>query len=675
LPSRLRLDPPRAPKIPEVPKASTQSSGSGGTKVTTSRGTLTRGTVAPPPRHKPTPTPTPAPVYHPSYDDEAARAGAWAAQQMCMEYGRAEYLKAGVYDGMREAIDNQHIGRWDFQQGLQIGSSDREAQRVGSEAGSYAAEEQALAAAETQVQEQFRDLGREPRRSPRSEPPWYEPAPEWIAAPQLAELFQEVASSSYRYTSLNEVLRRYRMNAWDLYQRQSYSQVLDRDWYKPSRAFRHWKNDASRSATYRKLPKGVFRKRFEAVFQDSYSKYLSRYFDRHVQPAYAEGYRSGWDYGSQISYEWSFRNGYSQGFNETATAAAQQSYAATYVGAYLRSYDQAFDSWMHHPHPEVVALSLREANDDGIFEPSEEILADYELVNYGGSGGDLTVQLQGPDLVPAAATVRVPARGYLRNPAPIRTVIDRNAKIRSLSLVDLVAGDHHRSADLLVSYPLEMAGGPLMVVRNNLSGRVGFELQVINQSRKPLPGMVEVRVGEGYSINEQRHLQSVQPGETIVSQVDLELRPLDLIAGGVGIQFFVHGRGSVHDEALYRIEGVATDLGSRDLVLHMAAMARSQMVSADDILTVHELMLQRLRIDWGAAVAADGNPYKNDYKDRARGTALGDLVQTFLEQRSQMQRPDVFTGLGDKIERLAKDLPGAHPFLRKYVKRLARQLE
>jgi hypothetical protein len=675
LPSQLRLELPRAPKIPEVPKASGQSSTSGGTKVRTSRGTLTRRTVAPPPRQTPAPTPTPAPVYHQSYDDEAARAGAWAAQQMCMEVGRAEYLKAGVYDGMRAAIGNDYIGRWDFQQGMQIGSNDREARSVGSEAGSYAAEEQALAAAEDQVQQQFRDLGREPRRTPRSEPPWYEPAPEWIAEPQLAEVFQEVTGSSYRFATMNEVLRRYRVNAWDLYQYRDYSQVLDRDWYKPSRAFKHWRNDSSRSSTYRGLPKGVFRQRFEAVFQDSYGKYLSRYFDRHVQPAYSEGYRSGWDYGSQISYEWSFRNGYSQGFNEAATAAAQQSFGATYVGAYLSSYDQAFDSWMHHPHPEVVALSLREANDDGVFEPGEEILADYELVNYGGSAGDLTVQLQGPDLKPVSKTVRVPARGYLRNPAPIRTLIDRNARTRSLSLVDLTAGDHRRSADLLVSYPLEMAGGPLLVARDNLSGRIGFEVQVSNQSRKPLPGMVEVTVGEGYSINEQRQLQSVQPGETVATQHDLDLRPLDLISGGVGIQFIVYGHGSVHDEALFRIEGVALDLGNRDLVMHMVAMSRAQAVSTDDILTVHDLVLQRLSIDWDVAVRADGNPYKDDSKRKTRRTALGDLVQTFLEQRSQMQRPDVFTGLSNKIEKLAKDLPGAHPFLRKYVKRLARQLE
>ena len=137
LPSQLRLSVPKAPKIPEVPQTSGQSSTTGKeSTVKTSRGTLNRRTVAPPPRT--TPTPTPAPVYRPSYDDEAARAGAWAAQQMCMEVGRAEYLKAGVYDGMRAAIDDSYLGRWDFQQGLQIGSSDREARRIGSAAGSLA---------------------------------------------------------------------------------------------------------------------------------------------------------------------------------------------------------------------------------------------------------------------------------------------------------------------------------------------------------------------------------------------------------------------------------------------------------------------------------------------------------------------------------------------------------
>ena len=58
---------------------------------------------------------------------------------------------------------------------------------------------------------------------------------------------------------------------------------------------------------------------------------------------------------------------------------------------------------------------------------------------------------------------------------------------------------------------------------------------------------------------------------------------------------------------------------------------------------------------------------------RAR-TALGDLVELYRREAETAERPEVFEGLSGEILELSEFLPGAHPLLRKYLRRLAEEL-
>ena len=50
------------------------------------------------------------------------------------------------------------------------------------------------------------------------------------------------------------------------------------------------------------------------------------------------------------------------------------------------------------------------------------------------------------------------------------------------------------------------------------------------------------------------------------------------------------------------------------------------------------------------------------------------LVQSYLLAQDRMVQPDVYAGLSAEIMTLAGVLPGIHPFLRKYARRLASRL-
>ena len=122
------------------------------------------------------------------------------------------------------------------------------------------------------------------------------------------------------------------------------------------------------------------------------------------------------------------------------------------------------------------------------------------------------------------------------------------------------------------------------------------------------------------------------------------------------------------------LPSVALDLASRDLLQFMVELARDPRANRLEIRAARDLLLERLRVDWRAAVRARGNPYKYDHRNAAATTALGDLVRTWERVGRRAARPDVFIGLERDVLALSGDLPGAHPLLRKHLRKLARRL-
>jgi hypothetical protein len=82
-------------------------------------------------------------------------------------------------------------------------------------------------------------------------------------------------------------------------------------------------------------------------------------------------------------------------------------------------------------------------------------------------------------------------------------------------------------------------------------------------------------------------------------------------------------------------------------------------------------MMERLRADWARAAGASGNPYKRDFDTEGTETVLGQLVRVAQGGKRSFASPQVFAGLDGDIMALAEDLPGAHPLLRKWMKKLA----
>jgi hypothetical protein len=219
------------------------------------------------------------------------------------------------------------------------------------------------------------------------------------------------------------------------------------------------------------------------------------------------------------------------------------------------------------------------------------------------------------------------------------------------------------------------AEGQQALIVDALAGTATVEVRVANSSRKALDAVIDLARVEGYPQRAFRPLGRVRPGEIVTASFDLTgIRTADLLTGDPTLVFEVTSSAVIHDGMEFRFPDLVSDLRSDDLLRYMLALSRNPGASPVDILEARRLMLRRLRVDWKAAVRSRGNPYKRDYRSWGGETALGALVVACRDERDRIARPEVFDGLGGEIESLARQLPGIHPFLRKYAKRLARRV-
>ena len=154
-----------------------------------------------------------------------------------------------------------------------------------------------------------------------------------------------------------------------------------------------------------------------------------------------------------------------------------------------------------------------------------------------------------------------------------------------------------------------------------------------------------------------------------------ELDPLDLLGGRVALDVDVlSASGVLQDQRTSRVPDAARDLRNRDLVLYAVRLANERTADARVVAAARSLLFTRLREDWNAAASGVGNPYRFDYRHRAATTALGDLVLTCAALDPASRSHGMFAGLADEVLELSAGLPGTHPFLRSWVRKLAREL-
>jgi hypothetical protein len=607
----------------------------------------------------------------------AEAAASLTAAELYRRDGRREYYRVGFFRGLSVGIEDRSASRRLFATGERRGRRDPEALAAGADTGWRDATALATARAREQVEEQFLDLSRQPQFLARYGQPIYVAEPPEIPEPLRSAVFAEFPIRGF--ASLGDRAMRF-LEGWDydaprLLRCRTYAEFYDDGWTQPASAFELWLSMPRRSSVYRMLPEGD-RPLFVELFQAAFVRALARAYFEHGLPAFELGYEDGWAYGGFVRDELDFRRGYAAGFEQAFADGAFTEFHRAYPVEYEHEYRIAFEDWAGNPKPEVAALSLGDADGDGVFQPGETILVDYEIVNYGGCGGDVAATLDGQGLEgPVRTIIALPARASVVSSEPVRIRIDRATPSRTRTEVALRVGRHVGTAGLTVAFPLQLERQGPRIERDDLAGELFVDVRVINVSRRPTAGSVELTVSTWPGRRDVRALGVIEPQGTSVATFTVSgLDPLDLMAGRVSTELRILRDGSLHDEARHLVRDTVRDMRNRDLLRYLVALAADAGSSPEDAVEARRLMLVRLREDWKVAVMADGNPYKRDHKHGGRRTALGDLLQTYLAARPALVRPEVFVGLGAEVARLAPELPGVHPLLRKHYRKLAARL-
>ena len=617
----------------------------------------------------------PASTHYSKAEQLARSAAAEAAEHHARHVGWWEYYRVGVHRGMRDALSDERIGGWDFSQGMRHGLRDPDAREYGASIGRDAAIETAAPAARERVVGQFRNLDVDPRFAPRSLTPRYTAPTDLIESPRLADVFADNPPQAFRVMPLRffEAFDGYRHDPWALYQFAAYSKFHDRQWRQPTRAFEAYCADRRTAAAYYRLS-AAEQAHFRRVFEAQFATLLPRYFDRLQGRAFNDGFDDGWAYGAILAEEWQYRQGYHEGFNEHAASAAEAAFDANYSVAYDDEYERAFDDWSRNAHPEILGVTLLDENDDGVFEPGESLIAQYEIANYGGRDATLPVRLRGDVLDEMSASdLMLPARAVVTDPQPVEAVIRPGIPADTQAQVGLVvAGQTHR-VGLTVAYPLHFAGGVEVERVDAAAGRMTVAVDVANRSRRPTPGTVVLEQVTSGMAPETRPLEIRDGGRGNASFELRNLDPLDVLAGNVRLQLRLEGGSKLYDLEQFIAPDLSRDLDSGELFRFVEATAYGDVeltrAEADEL---RGLLMNRLRADWDRARNKRGNPYKYDYKKGATSTELGRLVQ--LAGERELRKSPILAGLESDVLTMCRDLPGMHPFMRKNVRKLAKRL-
>jgi len=607
-----------------------------------------------------------------------ARAAAdWTADTLVDQRGRREYFRVGFYEGMGEALRDPALGRGDYRQGERRGWRDVEARSIGTRTGDDAARLEAERNAELQVVEQFSDLGSRPRYLPVANRPSFVPSLPLIAEPTLDEVFADFPLGAFGRDARGReaFLEGWRYDAARLHDCRTYADFFDARWNDAGAAFQFWNKRPERSAYYRTLRDAEDRRWFEEKFGEVFVQRVATLLRTELFPAFERGVSRGWSYGASVRQELEYRKGFHSGFLSGLEDAARAGFHATYPRRFEEAYRATFDDWSRNPKLEIGEVWLSDGNGDGVFAPGEQLLLDAELINFGGGHARLPLQLEGRVLnQPGYRMIDLPPRSITRPEGRLRARIAGHTPNRTRAELELALAESVRDLSLRVSHPLQLRRGAWRVRRSNLDGEVTLEVDVENESTRAVDGRLELTTASLPGKIVARPLGTVESGQVRRLALEVEgLDPLELLAGWVELDVALYGGPAVHDRFSYHIPDAARDLSNRDLLLFMVRLTHEQR-DAGRVAATRELLMTRLRADWKAAAARNGNPYKFDFRHDGATTALGDLVQTYRLQEPAVRNHPVFAGLSGEVLTLAERLPGIHPFLRKYVRRLAREL-
>ena len=593
-----------------------------------------------------------------------------AAEDHIRRVGVQQYYRTGVWRGMRDALANPSIGVWDHRIGRQVGRLDPRARRQGRELGEQLAAEQGEVMAGDRVADQFHQLQENPHfddqpplagLNPESLPP--------VAAPTMDLVLGELSFALFSSRRLSAAFSGTDWTPASLYRCDRFDRVYRNDWRDTAHAWNRWQERPSHRHWIQGFHFAANRSWAERTFRQHFNHELDRLWEPLLLHAWEDGFHEGFELGAWARYEIAWREGFAIGSSEAVERAAGKTFNDRFPVHYEESYARTFDSWNTGARIELDDIVFIDADDDGVFSPGEQLIAEVQLINYGGADGETGVDLDGQSLQRSVFTrTKIAARSRAQGALRLTATIDPAAVVRRDETLELGVGDRITDLPFRVAWPLEFADQATVLGLDPVLGTLELEIPVVNISRRSRGASLALA---GFDGTQNASLDPIAAGATRTVRFSIDgLSGSRLLDGNSGFTWSLTAEGHEQDRRQQRLPNYAADLTSPWLTQYMEALASGPRPSPEELQRVHALAWQRLESDWRRAIRRNNNPYKRDLKKKDNLTEVGDWVR-----RSQHgNQSEVWSGLGDLIITRSDTLPGAHPLLRKWLRRLAREI-
>lgn len=394
---------------------------------------------------------------------------------------------------------------------------------------------------------------------------------------------------------------------------------------------------------------------FKSALRNSYRYYVEYYYSREFHQNIDQGAVQGEQVGQLVGKNIAYKRGQAQAFNQKFKESSKQTFRDAFVGAYTENFNKTFQDYNTSAKLSLKLLDVIESENDGIFQPGEQISVRFRVRNVGGVGSALTASLTGDVQEVQQQQFQVGRLQSQVYTAPLMARLSGSLKPRDVARIRLTVNGLSDDLNQTVQRMIELSRVRAQLNVTNGSGDI--YLVANNVSTVRTPGNVQVTLKLNNRDVMTQNLGNIDAGNSPQSVLTFSnIDPLELIRRNVNALITVSMNGSILDQAGVEL---TVDDPELELARYFTQVANGRGlvpagVSRENRLSDLRLSLSRINEEETRSMRKNG---PNLWKKDPGATMVGKLVELKTSTDQSEAAVKQFDQLAKQLWEARKNLP------------------